>query len=181
MTEASTSPDEREHTLPSGLKVTIRSHRVLRRADIHAVWAAGNRAEEGVGGAAQHDKLMELLVASCSDPERYPLPFAAGTPARPATQDSPAVDAIPGTLDLLDGADYTALYRLMGNGYRLVNGLSVVPDPDEYADPKAPTTASNGSAPDSEDTPSKPSPATTGTTSTTTSTSTEPADGAPQS
>ena len=162
MTDPSTSPDEREHTLPSGLTVTIRSHRVLRRADIHTVWAADNNAKPGLGTAAEHDALMGLLVASTSDPERYPVPLT------------------PAALDRLDGADYTALYRLMGDGWRLANGLSVVPNPDDYQDPKAPTTASNGSAPVSADTPSRTT-APTGTTGTTTSTSTAPEDGPPAS
>lgn len=163
MTDPSTGPDEREHTLPSGLKVTVRSHRVLRRADIHAVWAAGNTAPPGLDAAGQHDKLMELLVASTSDPQQYPAPLTAAA------------------LDRLDGADYTALYRLMNDGYRLANGLSVVPNPDEHADPKAPTTASNGSAPGSKASPSSRSTDATGTTSTTTTTSTTPADGPPPS
>lgn len=161
MTDPSTGPDEREHTLPSGLTVTIRSHRALRRPDIQAVWAAGNNAPPGFEAAAQRDKLMELLVASTSDPENFPAPLSAAT------------------LDRLDGPDYTALYRLMNDGYRLVFGLSVVPDPDGHEDPKAHTTASNGSAPGSADATSKASTATTGTTSPTTSTSTAPADGAP--
>lgn len=161
MTDPSTSPDEREHTLPSGLTVTVRSHRALKRADIHAVWAAGSQAPEGNDVAAQHDKLMELLVTSTSDPDRYPIPLT------------------PACLDLLDGGDYIALYRLVGNGYRLANGISVVPNPDDYQDPKAPTAASNGSSPASADTErtSSPSPATTGTPGTTTSTSTAPASG----
>jgi len=164
MTDPSTGPDgAREHTLPSGLKVTVRSHRTLRRADIHQVWAAGNNADEGLSAAAQHDKLAELLVESTSDPARYPVPLA------------------PPTLDLLDGADYTALYRLMDNGWRLANGLSVVPNPDDYADPKAPKPESSGSSPDSEDSPSSPSTDATGTTSPTTSTSTEPEAGRPSS
>jgi len=165
MTDPSTGPDEREHTLPSGLTVTVRSHRVLRRADIHRVWAAGNTAAPGMSSAAQNDALMGLLVASTSDPEKYPVPLT-----------TEALDR----LTEHDNRDYFALYRLMGNGYRLVNGLSVIPDPDEYEDPKAPTAESNGSAPGSADTTSSPSTATTGTTSTTTSTSTAPEDGPPQ-
>lgn len=160
MTDPSTSPDEREHTLPSGLKVTVRSHRTLKRADIHAVWAAGVEAGERDNLPAQHDKLMELLVTATDNP-LYPVPLTAET------------------LDLLGGADYIELYRLVGNGYRLANGLSVVPDPDDYQDPKAPTTASSGSSPASADTAptSNPTPATTGTPGTTTSTSTAPASG----
>lgn len=163
MTDPSTGPDEREHTLPSGLTVTIRSHRALRREHIHAVWAAGNNAAPGLDTAAQHDKLMELLVASTSDPEKFPAPLTAEA------------------LDRLDGADYTALYRLMANGWRLANGLSVAPNPDEWADPTRPKPESNGSNPGSADTPSKDSPGATGTTSTTTSTSTELEDGPPAS
>jgi hypothetical protein len=160
MTEASTSPDEREHTLPSGLKVTVRSHRALRRADIHAVWAAGNNAEPGLDAAGQHDALMGLLVASTSDPELYPVPLTAAI------------------LDRLDGADYTALYRLMDDGWRLANGLSVAPNPDDYQDPKAPTTELNDIAPASGVVSSRTT-APTGTTSTTTTTSTAPEAGAP--
>lgn len=163
MTDPSPTPDEREHALPSGLKVTIRSYRTLRRRDIQAVWAAGNTAEDGKEGAAQHDALMGLLVASTSDPATYPLPLT------------------PDTLDRLEGADYTALYRLMNNGWRLANGLSVMPNPDEWADPTRPTPESSGSSPGSEDSPSTTSTGTTGTTSPTTSTSTEPEDGRPPS
>lgn len=162
MTDPSTGPDEREHTLPSGLTVTIRSHRTLRRPDIHAVWAAGNNAGEGLSAAAQHEALMGILVSASSDPARLPIPLTSAA-----------------ALDVLDPDDYIALYRLMNDGWRLVNGLSVAPNPDEYQDPKAPTAASNGSAPGSEATPSKGSTATTGTTSPTTSTSTAPADGVP--
>lgn len=162
MTDPSTGPDEREHTLPSGLKVTVRSHRVLRRPDIHAVWAAGNNAEPGNDAAAQHDTLMRLLVASTSDLERYPVPLTAEA------------------LDRLDGTDYTALYRLMNDGWRLVNGLSVVPIPDDFADPTRPKPESNATSPGSTDT-SSTTTAPTGTTSTTTTTSTAPEDGPPAS
>ena len=161
MTDPSAGPDEREHALPSGLTVTIRSHRVLRRTDIHKVWAAGAAAPDGLGTAAEHDTLMGLLVASTSDPERFPIPLTAEA------------------LDRLDGADYTALYRLVQDGWRLAYGISVAPNPDDYQDPKAPTTASNGTAPASEVTSSKTT-APTGTTSTTTSTSTAPEDGPPR-
>ena len=174
MTDPSASPDEQQHTLPSGLTVTIRSHRTLRREHIHQVWAAGNTAPPGLDAAAQHDKLMELLVTSSSDPERFPVPFTTGLA-------DPDGNYTPGVLDRLDGADYTALYRLMANGWRLANGLSVAPNPDEWADPTRPKPESNGSNPGSADTPSKDSPGATGTTSTTTSTSTELEDGPPAS
>jgi len=163
MTDPSTGPDARVHTLPSGLTVTIRSHRTLRRPDIHRVWAAANNAPEGLTAAAQHEALMGLLIAASSDQQVLPVPVTATE-----------------ALDRLNADDYIALYRLMNNGYRLVNGLSVVPDPDEYEDPKAPTAESNDSAPDSAATTSIPSTATTGTTSPTTSTSTAPEDGPPQ-
>lgn len=161
MTDPSTGPDEREHALPSGLTVTIRSHRWLRREHIHQVWAAGNTAEPGLETAAQHDKLMQLLVAGTSDPEKFPAPLTAEA------------------LDRLDGADYTALYRLMANGWRLANGLSVAPNPDEWADPTQPKPESNGTSPGYADTMSSPFPDATGTTPTTTSTSIEPGDGLP--
>lgn len=156
-----TAADEQEHTLPSGLKVTIRSHRVLKRADIQAVWAAGANAKPGMEMAAQRDKLIELLATATGVQSGEPITMSADY------------------LDLLDGADYIALYKLMNNAYRLANGLSVVPNPDDYQDPKAPTAASNGSNPASADTEptSNATPATTGTTSRTTSTSTAPDSG----
>jgi hypothetical protein len=155
MTDPSTSPDEQLHTLPSGLSVTIRSHRVLRRADIHEVWAAGNNAQPGKSTAAEHDALMRLLVSATSEPEKYPVPLTTET------------------LDRLDGADYTALYRLMSNGWRLANGLSVAPNPDEHADPTQPKPESSATPPGSEDSRSRDTEP-TGTTSTTTTTSTAP-------
>lgn len=164
MTDPSMNPDEpRTHKLPSGLEVTIRSHRSLRRADIHKVWAAGNNADEGLSAPAQHDVLIGLLVESTSDPAAYPVPLT------------------PDALDRLDGADYTALYRLMDNGWRLANGLSIIPNPDEWPDPTRPRPESSGTSPDSGDSPSSPSTDATGTTSGTTSTSTEPEGGLPAS
>ena len=174
MTDPSTGPDEREHTLPSGLTVTIRSHRWLRREHIHQVWAAGNNAPPGLDAAAQHDKLMELLVATSSDPERFPVPFTTG-------YSDPVGNYTPGVLDRLDGADYTALYRLMNDGWRLANGLSVAPNPDEWADPTRAKPESNGTSPGYADTMSSPFPDATGTTPTTTSISIEPGDGLPAS
>lgn len=144
-----------EHTLPSGLKVTLRSHRTLRRPDMHTVWAAQDAPGE-------HDALMQMLVTETSDPA-FPAPFTTDV------------------LDRLDGEDYIALYRLVNPAWRMVNGLTVLPNPDEHQDPKAPTTASNGSAPGSADTTSPASPDAPGTNSTTTSTSTAPAAGRPAS
>lgn len=155
MTDQTPDPNApAEHTLPSGLKVTLRSHRTLKRPDMHTVWAAD-------GAPAEHDALMRMLVAETSDPA-YPAPFTTDI------------------LDRLDGEDYIALYRLMNSAWRMVNGLPVLPNPDDFADPKAPTTASNGSDPDSKATTSLVS-AANGTTSPTTSTSTEPAAGRPAS
>lgn len=173
MTDPSTSPDEREHTLPSGLKVTVRSHRYLRREHIHKVWAAGNNAGPGLEAAAQHDALMGILVESTSDPHTYPVPLTAGT------RDDEG-NYTQGALDRLDGADYTALYRLMDNGWRLANGLSVAPNPDEWADPTRPKPESSATSPGSKGTSSTIA-APTGMTSTTTTTSTEPEDGPPAS
>ena len=102
MTDPSTSPDEREHTLPSGLKVTVRSHRYLRREHIHKVWAAGNTAQPGNETAAQRDALMGILVESTSDPQTYPVPLTAGAY-------NEADEYVPGILDRLDGADYIAV------------------------------------------------------------------------
>ncbi len=149
-----------EHKLPSGITVTVRSHRTLRRPDIHAVWRSVTDPE--LFGPQQHDALLLLLVTACSD-ERFPVPLT------------------PESLDGFDGDDYIALYGLVNDAYRLVNGLSVIPrGGDGYQDPKAPTTGSNVSAPDSEGTPSSPSPETTGTTSPTTNGSPPTTDGPPQ-
>jgi hypothetical protein len=156
MTETTTDPNApTEHKLPSGLTVTLRSYRTLKRPDMHAVWACGGSAP------AEHDALMGMLVTASSDPA-FATPFGTDV------------------LDRLDGADYIALYRLVNDAWRMVNGLDVLPDPDDYQDPKAPTTASSGSAPDSEVTIPLTS-AANGTTSPTTSTSTAPADGRPVS
>ncbi len=143
-----------QHILPSGLKITLRSYRTLKRPEMHTVWAAQS-------GPGEHDALMALLVTESSDPA-FPVPFTTDV------------------LDTLDGADYIALYRLVSNGWRMVNGLTVLPNPDDYQDPKAPTTASNGSAPASADTTSLTS-ADPGTTSSSTSTSTAPDTGPPAS
>lgn len=145
-----------EHKLPSGITVTLRSHRTLRRPDIQAVWRSVT--DPDLFGPQQHDALVMMLVVGCSD-ERFPVPLT------------------PQALDLFDGDDYIALYTLVNDAYRLVNGLSVLPRPDDYQDPKAPTTESNDSAPDSRVTPSSPSPETTGTISPTTSISTALEDG----
>ncbi|HWU23643.1 MAG TPA: hypothetical protein VN088_19045 [Nocardioides sp.] len=127
MTDPSTGPDEREYTLPSGLKVTIRSYKALRRADIHRVWAAGSDAE--LNQAAEREALMAVLVTSTSAPDTFPIPLTTAA------------------LEQLDGGDYIALYRLMNDGWRLANGLTVVPNPDDYQDPKAPMPESTGSVP----------------------------------
>lgn len=157
MADQSTDPNApAEHTLPSGLTVTLRSYRTLKRPDMHTVWAAP-------GAPGEHDALMALLVVETSDTAAFPVPFTTDV------------------LDRLDGADYIALYKLMGDAWRMVNGLTVLPNSDDYQDPKAPTTASNGSAPASAATTSPSSPAVNGTTSPTTSTSTAPAAGRPVS
>lgn len=155
MTDQTPDPNApAEHTLPSGLKVTVRSHRTLKRPDMHTVWAAQ-------GAPGEHDALMQMLVEESSDPA-FPAPFTTDV------------------LDRLDGEDYIALYRLVNPAWRMVNGLPVLPNSDDYQDPKAPTTESNGSAPGSRATTS-PASAANGTTSQTTSTSTEPAAGRPAS
>lgn len=156
MTDPNPDPNApTQHTLPSGLEVTLRSYRTLKRPEMHTVWAA-------LGAPGEHDALIELLVTASSNPE-FPVPF---------------------TIDVLDrlddGADYIALYKLVGNAWRMVNGLTVIPNPDDHQDPKAPTTASNGSAPASAATSSLTS-AEPGTTSPTTNTSTAPGTGRPAS
>jgi len=121
---------------------------------MHTVWAAG-------GAPGEHDALMEMLVIASSDPQ-FPPPFGTHV------------------LDRLDGADYIALYRLVNDAWRMVNGLTVLPNPDDFADPKAPTAGSNDSAPASAAIIHLAS-AANGTTSPTTNTSTARADGRPAS
>lgn len=98
----------REVKLPSGLTVTLRSDRSLRRSDIHQVWAAITSTETAV--PEMHDALIELLVTASSD-QRHPVPFTA--------------DA----LDLLDPDDYLALWSAVQPAYDLVNGKSPLPRP----------------------------------------------------
>lgn len=127
-TPAPAGPDApADHKLPSGITVTLRSHRTLRRPDIHRVWKSVT--DPDLAGAQQHDELIRMLVTGCADP-RYPVPWTAET------------------LDLLDADDYLAAYQAVGDAYRLVTGQSVIPRPDDYADPTPPTPASSGTDPD---------------------------------
>lgn len=117
----------REVKLPSGLSVTMRSHRALRRRDIHRVYGAVTG--EGPSRIEMYDALIELLVTASSD-QRHPVPFDA--------------DA----LEALDPDDYLALWGEVQDAYNLVTGRSVLPRVDDHADPTPPTTESSASAPD---------------------------------
>lgn len=106
------------HELPSGGWVELRDHRELNGHDVRAV----HSAITGTGARAVVDMraaLIEALVTGWSYP--YPLP------------------ATTASAGLLRADDYVKLQGLTEDAYRLVNGLSVVPDSDEHADPKAPT------------------------------------------
>ncbi len=116
----------REVKLPSGLTVTLRSHRDLRRRDIHRVYGAVTG--DGPSRIEMYDALIELLVTASSD-QRHPVPFTADV------------------LEALDPDDYLALWGEIQDAYNLVTGRSVLPRVDDHADPTPPTTESNDSDP----------------------------------
>lgn len=150
MTEPLPDPDApTEHTLPSGLKVTVASHRTLRRPDIHKVWAAVTDSD--LFKAQTHDALAGILAT------------VAGKPL--SGED----------LDMLRPDDYLRVYTLMEPAYRLITGQSVLPNPDDHDDPKAPSGESNATAPDS-----KASPSNDGSTPNGTSSPTPITNGSPQ-
>jgi hypothetical protein len=109
-----------QHKLPSGMTVDLRDHHEFTGDDVQDVWDAITAP----GPAAVRDMrlaLVEKLVASCDRPEKYPVPF---TPQ--VTRSLPA-------------DDYVELLSLVQDAYDLVNGRSVIPRIDDYADPTAPT------------------------------------------
>jgi hypothetical protein len=110
------------HDLPSGAWVEIRDYRELTGRDVKQVMAAvtGRGAQWVVD---QRAALLEILVENWSYDYRLPASSAV--------------------TDLLRADDYVALQELMSDGYNLVNGISVIPDSDDHADPTPPTQDGN--------------------------------------
>lgn len=121
-------------TLPSGKIVEIRSHRTLLGSDIAAALASQPGGAWMANSVAMRNHFICALVAEIE-------PGRAGTPVLDGTEE---------TLLAQRGDDYRALYGTVDDAIALTLGLSVIPDIDEYEDPKAPTTATSGSRPGSE-------------------------------
>lgn len=124
------------HTLPSGKVVEVRSHRTLLGSDGAAVIAAQT------GGGAQgvvdmHNALIARMV----------------TEIEPGTGGAPALD---GTIEAAQAQridDWRALYGHVWEAYKLVLGISVVPDLEQWQDPTGPTRDGSGPKPDFGDAP----------------------------
>lgn len=115
--------------LPSGKKVQIRSHRTLLGGD--GVFALNAQSGTGNGNAEIRAALVARMATELE-------PGSAGTPALDGTIE--AVNA-----QRIDDASRLLLSKPVTEGYRLVVGLSVVPDQDEWEDPTGPTRDSSGS------------------------------------
>ena len=119
-------------TLPSRKVVEVRSHRTLLGADVDAVIAA----QSGPGARGVYDIYNALVARMVTELE----PGTAGTPVLDST-----VDAV-----LAQRADdYNRLHTLLADAYALVTGRSVIPDLDQWEDPKAPTGDGSAQKPDS--------------------------------
>lgn len=121
--------------LPSGKKVQLRSHRSLLGAD--AVFALNAQTGTGNGNAEIRAALVARMATELE-------PGNAGTPPLDGT--IAAVNA-----QRVDDASRLLLSKPVSEGYRLVAGISVVPDEDEWADPTGPTRDSSDSRSPSED------------------------------
>lgn len=120
-------------TLPSGKVVQIRSHRTLVGAD--GIYALNAHSGTGNGNA----EIRAALVARMA------------TEVEPGTGGKPPLD---GTLEAvhaqrLDDARQLLFAGPVTEGWRLVAGLSVVPDAEQWKDPTGPTRDSSGSKPPS--------------------------------
>lgn len=120
-------------TLPSGKVVEIRSHRTLLGSDIAETLAAQPGGTWMSNTVAMRNHLAALLVTQIEQ-GRANAPELDGTVEKVLAQ---------------RGDDYRALYGSVEDAMALVLGLSVIPDFDEYEDPKAPTTGTSDSRPDS--------------------------------
>jgi hypothetical protein len=106
------------------MTVEMRDHHEFTGADVQDVW----QAITAPGVVALRDMRLALvgkLLTSCSLPEKYPVPFT------------------PETAMSLRADDYVALLELVEDAYKLVNGLSVIPRFEDYADPTPPTADSS--------------------------------------
>lgn len=114
------------HTLPSGKVVEIRSHRTLLAADV----------EEALG-AQVYDSWMRNVMAM-----RTVLVARTAAEVEPGTGGCPALDGTVEAVRAQRADDYRALFPLVTPAMDLVLRNSVIPDVDEWEDPKAPTTPS---------------------------------------
>lgn len=121
-------------TLPSGKVVEIRSHRTLLGSDIAAALASQPGGAWMVNSVAMRNHFMATLV----------------TEIEPGRSKAPTLDGSVAAVEAQRGDDYRALYSSVDEAMALALGLSVIPDIDGYEDPKAPTTATSDSRPDSE-------------------------------
>lgn len=121
--------------LPSGKKVQLRSHRSLLGAD--AVFALNAQTGTGNGNAEIRAALVARMATEL-EPGRAGAPPLDGTIA--------AVHA-----QRIDDASRLLLAKPVTEGYRLVVGLSVVPDEEQWEDPTGPTRDTSDSRPPSED------------------------------
>lgn len=125
----------KRHTLPSGKVVEVRSHRTLTGTD--ATLALGMHTGGPSGAVAVRNRLIQIMV----------------TEVAPGRGGTPVLDTTYAAVLNQRADDWRKLYDLVGEGFNLVTGQSVIPDQDEYKDPKAPTTGTSDSEPGSADEP----------------------------
>ena len=123
-----------KHTLPSGKVVEVRSHLTLLGADIAAAMAA----QPGGAWMANSVAMRNEFIARTA------------TEIEPGRRSKTPLDGTVEAVLAQEPDDYRALFFTVEEAMKLALGLSVVPDFDEYEDPKAPTTATSDSKPDSE-------------------------------
>jgi hypothetical protein len=119
------------HTLPSGKVVQVRSHRTMTGDDgDHAICS-----QTGGGARGVYDVYNNLAAAFITEIE----PGKAGKPRLDGTVEAVKAQRID---------DYNLLHGLVKEHYALATGRSVIPDLDEWQDPKAPTRDSSAPRPD---------------------------------
>lgn len=110
------------HTLPSGKVVEVRSHRTMDGNDADAAICS----QTGPAARGVYDVYNTLAARFITEIE----PGAAGKPILDGTVDTVKAQRID---------DYNLLHNLVKAHYDLAVGRSVIPDLDEWEDPKAPT------------------------------------------
>lgn len=123
----------KQHTLPSGKVVEVCSHRTMTGDDGDAVICS----QTGPGSRGVYDIYNTLAARFIKEIE----PGRGGKPQLDGTVEAVKAQRID---------DYNQLHGLVREHYALVTGRSVIPDLDEWEDPKAPTRDSSAPRPDSE-------------------------------